>query len=166
MKSKNTAVKAAPVSAKSPAKGKKASKPITKLALSPATLKRNELMDMVLDQNEEITVKDVQRMTLDQLRRAAGIKPEHVGTAIPEPPAPPVKTKADKGKDCGCGCGGRTKGGRYLPGHDAKHHAQTHVSKHAPKLCKCECGEMTKGGTFKPGHDARYYSQMSKVEAA
>jgi hypothetical protein len=22
---------------------------------------------------------------------------------------------------CGCGCGGRTKGGRYIPGHDAKH---------------------------------------------
>lgn len=22
---------------------------------------------------------------------------------------------------CGCGCGNRTKGGRYLPGHDAKH---------------------------------------------
>lgn len=22
---------------------------------------------------------------------------------------------------CHCGCGGSTKGGRYLPGHDAKH---------------------------------------------
>lgn len=22
---------------------------------------------------------------------------------------------------CHCGCGGTTKGGRYLPGHDAKH---------------------------------------------
>lgn len=25
------------------------------------------------------------------------------------------------GPECLCGCGGRTKGGRYLPGHDAKH---------------------------------------------
>ena len=24
-------------------------------------------------------------------------------------------------QSCGCGCGGQTKGGRYLPGHDAKH---------------------------------------------
>ena len=24
---------------------------------------------------------------------------------------------------CHCGCGGFTKGGRYLPGHDAKHKA-------------------------------------------
>lgn len=24
---------------------------------------------------------------------------------------------------CHCGCGGSTKGGRYLPGHDAKHKA-------------------------------------------
>ena len=26
-----------------------------------------------------------------------------------------------KGNDCECGCGGITGGGRYLPGHDAKH---------------------------------------------
>lgn len=26
-----------------------------------------------------------------------------------------------EGPECTCGCGGRTKGGRYLPGHDAKH---------------------------------------------
>lgn len=24
---------------------------------------------------------------------------------------------------CGCGCGGMTKGGRFLPGHDARYHA-------------------------------------------
>lgn len=26
-------------------------------------------------------------------------------------------------KDCECGCGGQTKGGRFLPGHDAKYHS-------------------------------------------
>ncbi len=30
-----------------------------------------------------------------------------------------TKTKI-KAPECLCGCGGRTKGGRFLPGHDAK----------------------------------------------
>jgi hypothetical protein len=30
-----------------------------------------------------------------------------------------MKTKI-KAPDCQCGCGGHTKGGRFLPGHDAK----------------------------------------------
>ena len=29
-------------------------------------------------------------------------------------------TRKIKAPDCLCGCGGRTKGGRFLPGHDAK----------------------------------------------
>lgn len=29
--------------------------------------------------------------------------------------------RIDHGQPCGCGCGGTTGGGRYLPGHDAKH---------------------------------------------
>jgi hypothetical protein len=27
-------------------------------------------------------------------------------------------------QSCGCGCGGMTKGGRFLPGHDARMHGQ------------------------------------------
>jgi hypothetical protein len=32
-----------------------------------------------------------------------------------------MKTKKQVTPSCHCGCGGITKGGRYLPGHDAKH---------------------------------------------
>ena len=32
-----------------------------------------------------------------------------------------MKTKKQVSPSCHCGCGGTTKGGRYLPGHDAKH---------------------------------------------
>ena len=32
-----------------------------------------------------------------------------------------MKTKKQTNPSCHCGCGGTTKGGRYLPGHDAKH---------------------------------------------
>ena len=73
-----------------------------------------------------------------------------------------VKVAKDKGKDCACGCGGRTKGGTWLPGHDAKHAAKTAQGerKNAPKPCKCGCGEWTKGGQFRPGHDARYYAAL------
>lgn len=44
----------------------------------------------------------------------------------------PVKVTAEKAprvraakepKECLCGCGGMTKGGRFLPGHDARYHA-------------------------------------------
>lgn len=28
------------------------------------------------------------------------------------------------GPDCQCGCGERTRGGKYKPGHDARHHAR------------------------------------------
>jgi hypothetical protein len=35
-------------------------------------------------------------------------------------PQRPARRPASKGPDCQCGCGGQTKGGRFLPGHDAK----------------------------------------------
>lgn len=31
---------------------------------------------------------------------------------------------AKEPKECLCGCGGMTKGGRFLPGHDARYHAR------------------------------------------
>lgn len=33
---------------------------------------------------------------------------------------PKATPKAKAPRDCQCGCGGQTKGGRFLPGHDAK----------------------------------------------
>ncbi len=51
--------------------------------------------------------------------------------AIDDPFVPPVperewKVEPMPGTDgaCGCGCGGTPKGGRYLPGHDARLKAQ------------------------------------------
>lgn len=40
---------------------------------------------------------------------------------MPETATAEPKAKVDKTKPCECGCGGRTKGGKFLPGHDAKH---------------------------------------------
>lgn len=48
------------------------------------------------------------------IRRAAAPKAEKA----PREPKP-----AKAGQDCTCGCGGVTKGGRFLPGHDARYHA-------------------------------------------
>jgi len=41
--------------------------------------------------------------------------------AAPKPKAQP--TEQGSGPECQCGCGEHTKGGRYRPGHDARHHA-------------------------------------------
>ncbi|QBZ73222.1 hypothetical protein SEA_THERESITA_33 [Microbacterium phage Theresita] len=43
-----------------------------------------------------------------------------VAVRVPVAASEPQETPAG-GPECLCGCGGRTKGGRYLPGHDAKH---------------------------------------------
>lgn len=37
--------------------------------------------------------------------------------------AAPRRRRARDPKECKCGCGGMTKGGTFLPGHDAKYHA-------------------------------------------
>lgn len=42
--------------------------------------------------------------------------------ATPAVTGKPVKAPKPKGQSCGCGCGGTTKGGKFLPGHDAKFH--------------------------------------------
>jgi len=36
---------------------------------------------------------------------------------------PKAVRKAKEPKQCTCGCGGMTKGGSFLPGHDARYHA-------------------------------------------
>lgn len=51
--------------------------------------------------------------------------------------AKPVRVRAAKEpKACECGCGGQTKGGRYLPGHDAKHHSRIAKEREAEALAK------------------------------
>jgi hypothetical protein len=78
---------------------------------------------------------------------------------------PVVKTPKEKkeGPLCLCGCGDHTKGGKYKPGHDARHKSAQAGPKVAP-LCGCGCGVQTKGGKFLPGHDARYHSALLKAE--
>lgn len=44
-------------------------------------------------------------------------------------------TKPRKAKDpqnCTCGCGGQTKGGRFIPGHDARYHARMRTLENEP----------------------------------
>lgn len=38
--------------------------------------------------------------------------------------AKPKAAKVKTPQDCGCGCGGQTKGGRFIPGHDARYHSR------------------------------------------
>jgi hypothetical protein len=77
---------------------------------------------------------------------------------------PKVRTGKKAPKECACG--NMTKGGTWMPGHDAVHAAKANgtYGKNSPKSCYCKCGGMTKGGTFLPGHDAIYYSNMRKAE--
>lgn len=69
------------------------------------------------------------------IAEAAGAPAEHVQAVrnLDKPakqtksglPALPTMKRTRKPKpaqDCSCGCGGQTKGGRFLPGHDARLH--------------------------------------------
>lgn len=117
-----------------------------------------------LEGKTEFTAKAIRRMThkcLVDVLVSLQPKPEVV-----------VKVTVKKGKTplpCGCGCLNEsgepmmTKGGRFLPGHDARYYATLTPSKHAPKECRCGCGEMTKGGFYRPGHDAKHFSLLLKV---
>lgn len=88
---------------------------------------------------------------------------------------------------CQCGCGDSTRGGKYLPGHGARH--QSYLNKESlrgceksqailiskgwgpPTLnkkkskkkiqpCECGCNGVTRGGRYQPGHDARHKSDL------
>ncbi len=78
-------------------------------------------------------------------------------------------TRNPKHRQCACGCEGWTRGGTWLPGHDAK--AASAVARaagtlrHMPRACKCGCDGVTKGGIFLPGHDARYHSAQRAAAA-
>lgn len=51
------------------------------------------------------------------------VKPPKVSkTGLPALPRLPRTRKPKTPKDCECGCGGQTKGGRFVPGHDARLH--------------------------------------------
>jgi chemotaxis protein histidine kinase CheA len=48
------------------------------------------------------------------------LQAEDAAAASAKAKKPAPQPKKDKTKDCLCGCGGRTKGGLFIPGHDAK----------------------------------------------
>lgn len=55
----------------------------------------------------------------------------------------PRTRKVAEPKECTCGCGGFTKGGRFLPGHDAKYHARL-----AREQAEAAAAEAAKAETF------------------
>lgn len=143
-----------------------------------------------LEDRTALEVGDIRKMTSkqmrDQLLALAEPVPVKKGEKKPEvvvKKGEPVKLKGEKGakigQPCMCGCldaEGKpvmTKGGRFLPGHDAKYHSKMNGGgKHAPKPCLCGCLDpegkpaMTRGGKFLPGHDAKYHSRMRQEEKA
>lgn len=64
----------------------------------------------------QLALETVAKMHLDS-RRGPGTDPD----APPKPEREPREKKEPR--QCLCGCGGMTKGGRFLPGHDARYHA-------------------------------------------
>lgn len=48
--------------------------------------------------------------------------PKTTKTGMPALPKMPRVRKPKPAKECECGCGGQTKGGRFIPGHDARLH--------------------------------------------
>jgi hypothetical protein len=112
----------------------------------------------------------IRLMTHAQMEEATWLLMIADGEANVEEKAPTAAQTAvkpnTKGKLCACGCGETTKGGTWMPGHDAIFHAREKnggMLVKEGKMCKCGCGGMTKGGTFRPGHDTRYYSKLHKT---
>lgn len=133
-------------------------------------LTNTELINAITE-TETLTVKAIRRMRHDEKVKVywAQLKEQKLADEPKPVEQPKAETTATPkaGKICACGCEGMTKGGTWLPGHDAKAHSARLATegklKHAPKLCLCGCKEWTKGGTFRPGHDSRFYSSLHKT---
>lgn len=66
-----------------------------------------------LEQDAKLASREEARKEHEMAKRTAA-----------EKPLTPERTRAPKViRDCRCGCGGQTKGGTFLPGHDARYHA-------------------------------------------
>lgn len=78
------------------------SKPIQK---SPAQIEREAAISARAEAQAQA------RMEARRMAEAPKVKKERAPRVAKEP------------QECGCGCGGMTKGGRFLPGHDARFHA-------------------------------------------
>lgn len=62
--------------------------------------------------------------------------------ALPPLPKMPKAKKARPPKECGCGCGNMTKGGNFIPGHDARLHGWAlRVERGVVKLADIPDGE-------------------------
>lgn len=78
---------------------------------------------MATTKQERMQAKAVKNAakTVEQ-RHAEQAQTQAVAKAMPKLPALPKVKKTKVGKPCGCGCGNVTKGGRFVPGHDARLH--------------------------------------------
>lgn len=66
-----------------------------------------------------------EKIALARERREAARRLREENTMNATQPKPAATTPASKEpKSCLCGCGGTTKGGRFLPGHDARYHSR------------------------------------------
>lgn len=54
----------------------------------------------------------------------AAVRKERAPKAKADKPARETTPGQRSPRDCECGCGAQTKGGRFLPGHDAKLHSR------------------------------------------
>lgn len=60
---------------------------------------------------------------LEQQRKEIAMAKAAAAQKAKEPAAPRTRKGKDP-KECKCGCGGMTKGGIFLPGHDARYHSR------------------------------------------
>jgi hypothetical protein len=79
---------------------------------------------------------------------------------------------------CDCGCGGETRGGRYLPGHDAKHRSnllQAHdlgdagatedLFRHGFYTAETLAARADKGGDAESRKAARVEAKVTRIDA-
>lgn len=77
---------------------------------------------------------------------------------------PKAEKKAATPQDCLCGCGGQTKGGRFIPGHDARYHSRIRALE-AQGLSHDEAAKVAAKGPL-TGKYAAAAEAASKAKAA
>lgn len=77
-----------------------------------------DFSDEQLQEIDQTIIEDYDKTQLDPLMDEAEALLEELNKLTHGADA---ELDSDAHPECRCGCGGRTKGGRYLPGHDAKH---------------------------------------------
>lgn len=91
--------------------------------------RRQEVVNGTFDSNQPrqkgaaIMEREAQAKEAERQRQEVWDMAIRKASADKAPKAARVRA-VKEGKDCGCGCGGQTKGGRFIPGHDARFHSR------------------------------------------